>query len=788
MPQSPLNGPITRPKHAWTNSAPPVAKSMSSGVLDDAIRGAADTNQATESHSHILGDTTTIRLPRAHREPIPAEIVHQAQSAYLSGEPSRSVFDAMMLAIAQWTDSEYGWLFARADEGSGQGLPDLASAEFGLKVVILGYSPVKPALAVGADEALRSLAPFLAGVVHSSRALRFQGDESGSGLSTPILLKPIEPVRSLLAFPLIVAGRPIGALALANRPGGYDESWLEKLAPVVEACARLSGAALRDRRRDEELSRAREEARGTRASREAEREYLACLCHELRTPLTAILGCSTILSDTCREIILPAQAAEALAAIERNGCHVLDLMDGVLEFSEIETVGTRPRRIYCRVDRVLDDVLASLGPQARSKGLKLRSRRQAGKIAPIETDPLHVRQILFNLVANAIKFTTSGQVEVGLSWETRGTSEWPSPQLRVDVRDSGIGISVDELSRLFHPFERGLGSNRRTLGGGLGLVVSRKLAEGLGGRIEVASQPGKGAVFSLCLPLVWADDAAPQGAIPQGEAAPATTVASQRKTVLVVEDDAETRRVVDYFLRRAGYQPTIVVDGRAALRAAARTDFDVIVLDMRLPGLDGHETLRRLRAIPVRAPILAFTANATREQRRECLDMGCAGFVAKPVSRDDFLAAIRAGTESRRAPEPFDPPVEVISLEPSSVPRGADLSSLADPDFLELRARYVSRLPDRLQDLRASADQEDWTAVHVWAHRVCGCGGLYGFPELSGAARALCDRASTGATRESILAAVDEILRVGGETMDAFASPRLIPSERPRFQPPARPR
>jgi|GEM_PF-5606454 len=427
------------------------------------------------------------------------------------------------------------------------------------------------------------------------------------------------------------------------RSAGGEYRWFSWNAPALPIGSRRIYAVARDvtdqRAMESELRQAKAAAE---ASSRAKDGFLAHMSHEIRTPLTAILGFAELLADpgTPRD-----EVARHARTVHANADHLLDLVNDVLDFSKIEAGRMDAERIVCDPGAIVRGLDVVLGPIARGKGIAFEIRVAPDCPAAAITDPTRLRQILFNLVGNAVKFTSRGgvRVDVGLR----------EGRLRFAVSDTGIGMNPDEVGRLFAPFSQADASTTRRFGGtGLGLAISRRLAELLGGAIEVTSKPGEGSCFTLSLPFRACAEptaAAPQAVIPVG---------ALSGRVLVVEDSPDIQRLLVHQLRSAGLTVEGADTGRQALGRvdAARADgapFDLVLIDMQMPEMDGLEATRRLRAGGFRAPIVALSARATAEDRGAASLAGCDDYASKPIPRQALLNLVggwlASGGAGRRA-------------------------------------------------------------------------------------------------------------------------------------------
>lgn len=389
-------------------------------------------------------------------------------------------------------------------------------------------------------------------------------------------------------------------------------------------------------------------------------EFLANMSHEIRTPLTAILGFADLLREECDSDRLSSTAVDAVATIASNGQHLLDLINDILDLSKIEAGRTNLERNPCSPYQVVADVTALMSVRAQAKGLELKAEFVGPIPETVYTDATRLRQILVNLVGNAIKFTENGAVRVITSL----VDDDANPCLRIDVSDTGCGVAEGDESRLFLPFTQADSSTSRRFGGtGLGLAISRKLAHLLGGDIALFSRLGQGSTFRLTLetgPIkgVTLRDYRTKSATSQSLQSPRTTRGRIRLQgrVLLVEDGPDNQRLISRILERAGGQVAIAENGRRACEVALAAlaegaPYDLLLMDMQMPIMDGYQATRVLREAGYRGTIIALTANAMVGDERKCLEAGCDAYLTKPIHHDTFLPCVAAHltTESESA-------------------------------------------------------------------------------------------------------------------------------------------
>jgi signal transduction histidine kinase/DNA-binding NarL/FixJ family response regulator len=495
------------------------------------------------------------------------------------------------------------------------------------------------------------------------------------------------------------------------------------------------------------------EAAAAQAS-QAKSQFLAAMSHEIRTPLTGVLG----MADLLAAAELPDKERRHADAIRTSGRHLLNVINDILDFSRIEAGKLELERVDFSVPEVMESVRSLMAPQAAERGLELTFALDQRSPPVVQGDPTRLRQVLLNLVGNALKFTPAGGVAVRT--EPRLVNE-SGVHLRFEVADTGIGIPRERQAELFESFTQADRSTTRHYGGsGLGLAICKRLVLAMGGTIGVASVPERGSTFWFEVPFARGDVAA---AAKRSAFEPASI---RPLRVLVVDDVAVNRELLEEMLARHGHKVLLAEDGAAALQLAARERPDVVLMDVQMPVMDGMEATRRIRQLPPPAgavPILALTANVLAAERERYLACGMDLCLTKPVVWPDLFAALAEATSPSgipiaRAQVTKPQAAAQLTVQGSEPPLldGSAAGILNDEKLAGLLKRVIvdaERACERCRTLPA-ASKELLREVHA----LKGTAGLFGLRRISAAAAdvqaAAGDEQATSESAERLAAAV----------------------------------
>jgi signal transduction histidine kinase/CheY-like chemotaxis protein/HPt (histidine-containing phosphotransfer) domain-containing protein len=437
---------------------------------------------------------------------------------------------------------------------------------------------------------------------------------------------------------------------------------------------------------------------GGGADRPGQESVLANMSHEIRTPMNAVIGMIELALDG----ELSGEQRECLEIARISADDLRALLDDILDLSRIEAGHMVLEEADFHPARLVEDVIRMLTPKAREKGLALVCRLDPALPEVFRSAPRRLRQVLTNLVGNALKFTAAGEVSVSaapLESDGEGTT------LRFEVRDTGPGIPADQIERIFEPFARGDGSSARRFGGtGLGTTISRDLVERMGGALAVRSRPGEGATFVFTIRGRTGAGPVSGNAVPIPDAESATG-AEPPLRILLVEDNPLNRQLAAMLLGGRGHAVVSAADGSEAIRRFFESDFDLVLMDIQMPGMDGFETTRRIRDRETgrRVPIYALSARVLDDDRERCRAAGMDGFIGKPIRREElFRVLARVSAPAPEAPGSPDPSVSPDSSRQFAPSDRSDRSDRSDqPERSDSKAGHA----------RGSAAETDGTGL-----------------------------------------------------------------------------
>jgi signal transduction histidine kinase/DNA-binding NarL/FixJ family response regulator len=442
-------------------------------------------------------------------------------------------------------------------------------------------------------------------------------------------------------------------------------------------------------------------------------EFLANMSHEIRTPLTSIIGYA-------EAAIKPGQnrqeRMDGINAIHRNGLHLMSLINEILDLSKIEAGKLEMELMPVSVFELMQEVGNVAQCRVHDKGMHCGLNYKYPLPGTITTDPVRLKQILLNLVNNAIKFTDQGHVYVNV-WCDR-----EQEKIYFSVEDTGIGITAEQISRIFESFTQADRSTTRKYGGtGLGLCLSRRLARMLGGDISVDSTPGKGSTFTVSIdtgPLMM-DDFVYQNDLPVSDPDATGTLEMPmlEGRVLLVDDVEDNQKLISFFVNKTGAHVDIASNGQQALDMLQFTTYDLVLMDMQMPVMDGIEATRQLRSRQLDVPVIMLTANAYSEDRQRCEQAGASGFLSKPVSNQQINEVLMQYLAPFAGKPATADPIYSALLEGS-------------PELQDIVNRFVYYLPEKISTLEDTFTQQDWSVLGNLLHDLKGTAGNMGFVEI----------------------------------------------------------
>ena len=460
-----------------------------------------------------------------------------------------------------------------------------------------------------------------------------------------------------------------------------------------------------------------------RQASEAKDNFLASMSHELRTPLASVIGNSELLIDECEESCAEQSRIGLIRSIQRAGEHQLALVNDILDMSKIESGKLSMDEAPYDLSLLLKDLEMMFLTKADDQGIQFAVVHNSEEPYQLQGDSQRIGQILINLLGNAFKFTEQGQVTLTV-WSD-------SKYLFCSVKDSGIGMSPETIDTLFGRFEQVDGSISRRFGGnGLGLYLSLNLAEIMGGEIDVSSNMGEGSIFQLRLPYRPTD--IPVQSNPADSQAESVLQQRYSGEVLIAEDTPELQLLERRILESMGVVVTTAENGQEAVAQATTNHFDLILMDMQMPVMDGIEATRVLRQQGVTTPVVPLTANVMQKHRDAFVAEGCKEFLAKPIDRQELRRVL-----NRFLAQPQEPRIAEPVTEPAAEPSIAVPPQAEEEVDDELMAIFIDSTTKNREKLKTALSEKAWPALRETAHTVKGSAASFGYPELSNIAEAL---------------------------------------------------
>ena len=459
----------------------------------------------------------------------------------------------------------------------------------------------------------------------------------------------------------------------------------------------------------------------TRSKDESERAnkaksiFLANMSHEIRTPLSAIIGFAETLLDANQN---ESERSRSINTIIRSGNHLVNIINDILDLSKIEAEKVELEAIPVSIFDVLSDVESLIDMSAREKGLELSIDYRFPLPTSIVTDPIRLKQILINLCGNAVKFTEKGKIEVIIACDEA------NEKISIEVVDSGIGMDEQQLKQIFRPFNQADSSTTRKYGGtGLGLTLSRQFALLLGGNLTVTSTKNEGSCFKLVI------SSGPLQGVELTDSKIESTLSDRDETVspfvpltgnvLLVEDTPDLQDLATLLIKKTGATVTLAENGKIAFDLAKEKEFDLILMDMQMPVMDGYDATHNIRQTGYAKPIVAMTANSMKEHRVKSMQSGCDDFLAKPLNRIDLIRALQ----------------KYLPIDESYVGEKLTSSLLEEePELLDLVKKFVEKMPGIIQVCDKLINEKDWDQLAKEIHVLKALGGGHGFPAISDSA------------------------------------------------------
>ncbi|MEM6691765.1 MAG: ATP-binding protein [Planctomycetota bacterium] len=540
----------------------------------------------------------------------------------------------------------------------------------------------------------------------------------------------------------------------------------ERTAEITERSDQLQRTADQLLRTKKDLQRSKEAAERANQSKS---DFLARMSHEIRTPITGVLGFTELLLRGAAED--EQESLRYLSTIHSSGAHLLQLLNDLLDLSKIEADRLEVEELDCDWSRLANEVVLSMRSKAIEKNIDVTAEVEGVIPKTIQSDPTRLRQIITNLVGNAIKFTSKGHVRLVLSGEspkdTAASPEMQSGQggqIKIRVIDTGTGMTDEQLQKIFDPFTQADTSTARKFGGtGLGLTISKRLTEALGGQLFVESTKDVGTVFTLHFGgrildnAQWITEVQAKEHMNQVKARNYSDIDLSGVEILVADDSKINRDLLTHLLGKSGANVTTVCDGLELVSAVVNGAMkpDVVITDVQMPRMDGYEATRQLRAAAYQGPIMALTAGSLDGEEMKSREAGCDEYLAKPIDTDKLFASLAKLLDrsivSVSGTAISDKPAKTLAADKSQ-----GVFEGIDPMLQPFAFEFVEHLEECLPEINSAIEQDDLVRVATEMHRIKGTGGSVGLDAVSGFAERAEDAAKEKDHRE-LLGAIDEI-------------------------------
>ncbi|MBL4884993.1 MAG: response regulator, partial [Planctomycetaceae bacterium] len=574
--------------------------------------------------------------------------------------------------------------------------------------------------------------------------------------------------------PLVDGDVTVGVMFLYADPyPNQDKVRIEQLKVI----GKLIGVAIANDRLQQQLESEKERAEN---SNRAKSQFLANMSHEIRTPLNGVIGFVEILLSMDSQLE-EEERREFLSCIQSSGKHLLKIINDILDLTKIETDKVELEYMEFSFHSMIADVMSLLRVDAQEKGLKFEFEWSGPLPKTINTDPTRLRQLLVNLVGNAIKFTEQGEVLLAAHIAQTGNKDL----LVIEVKDTGPGIPEDQLESIFAAFMQSDNSVTRQFGGtGLGLSISRQLARAMGGDVTVQSKLGQGSTFTASIEMASLEQTelldppsadgylgSEQSTNEPEEVDEQSQVLSPGTRVLLVEDGELNSKLVVAILSKADIDYiTLAENGEIGLQRACEKEYDVILMDMQMPIMDGYTATRKLRALGIKTPIIALTANAMKGDQQKCIDAGCDDYLSKPISKSALFKKLstlqphhkQAESTSKKTYSPGH------SCEEASGEIIQTTLPIHNAVFLEIAQNFVELLKQSLQELYNAVENQDRTRIKQISFNLSDTAGGAGFGAFINPSQYLVSIADLG-TFEEIAQIVEQL----NELSDQVCIPEL---------------